>query len=267
MLACHELRQHIVSEYSENFLEKQQGEEQSTIEFKSSSTAPISDLPRDSERAERLLLRLATLKKLNVSLMEELLFNDAVGSVKIDSIIPSIIVQHTTENHHQPSSISSSTTIADDDANRMVVKSSTTSPRTIAASPRSPSRNSPSCEAAPDNGDVEEFIDNYDDEDDEDDDEDEEEVEEANGDHGGSGGLSLSQVYENQNQNEEDDDDEIYAEVDTAYLENDEGDDDTSVDQAYSVQGNGNGLLTVNKENEKDGANEDEDGCLQIQQD
>lgn len=45
----------------------------------------------DANRMERILLRLSTLKKVDVSVMEELFFNDAIGNVKIDSIIPSII--------------------------------------------------------------------------------------------------------------------------------------------------------------------------------
>ena len=45
----------------------------------------------DSERAERLLLRISQLKKMNTAIMEELFFNDAIGNVQIDSIIPSII--------------------------------------------------------------------------------------------------------------------------------------------------------------------------------
>ena len=45
----------------------------------------------DSERVERLLLRVSSLKKLNTSIMEELFFNDVIGNVQIDSLIPSII--------------------------------------------------------------------------------------------------------------------------------------------------------------------------------
>jgi hypothetical protein len=45
----------------------------------------------DGERMERLLMRIGTLKKINISIMEELFFNDVIGNVQIDSIIPSII--------------------------------------------------------------------------------------------------------------------------------------------------------------------------------
>ena len=45
----------------------------------------------DSERIERLLLRVSSLKKMNTSIMEELFFNDVIGNVQIDSLIPSII--------------------------------------------------------------------------------------------------------------------------------------------------------------------------------
>lgn len=45
----------------------------------------------DPERVERLLLRMSSLKKVNISIMEELFFNDVIGNVQIDSIIPSII--------------------------------------------------------------------------------------------------------------------------------------------------------------------------------
>ena len=45
----------------------------------------------DPDRVERLLLRVSSLKKLNTSIMEELFFNDVIGNVQIDSLIPSII--------------------------------------------------------------------------------------------------------------------------------------------------------------------------------
>jgi hypothetical protein len=45
----------------------------------------------DPERVERLLLRLNSLKKLDNSVMEELFFNDALGNVQIDYLIPSIL--------------------------------------------------------------------------------------------------------------------------------------------------------------------------------
>lgn len=45
----------------------------------------------DPERIERLLLRLSSLKKISTPIMEELFFNDVIGNVQIDSLIPSII--------------------------------------------------------------------------------------------------------------------------------------------------------------------------------
>nr|ASL70608.1 nuclear receptor [Brachionus koreanus] len=45
----------------------------------------------DTERAERLLLKIASLKRMNTVIMEEVFFNDAIGNVQIDSIIPSIL--------------------------------------------------------------------------------------------------------------------------------------------------------------------------------
>jgi len=37
------------------------------------------------------MLRLSSLKKLSVGIMEELFFDDIIGNVQIDSLIPSII--------------------------------------------------------------------------------------------------------------------------------------------------------------------------------
>lgn len=49
----------------------------------------------DIERVERLLLRISSLKKMSTPLMEELFFNDAIGSVQIEGLIPSIIGSRT----------------------------------------------------------------------------------------------------------------------------------------------------------------------------
>jgi hypothetical protein len=76
MLACKELREQC---------NKQQQQHQTNGEDK---THLIS---YDSERIERLLLRVSSLKKMNTSIMEELFFNDVIGNVQIDSLIPSII--------------------------------------------------------------------------------------------------------------------------------------------------------------------------------
>jgi len=76
MLACKELREQC---------NKQQQQHQTNDEDK---THLIS---YDSERIERLLLRVSSLKKMNTSIMEELFFNDVIGNVQIDSLIPSII--------------------------------------------------------------------------------------------------------------------------------------------------------------------------------
>lgn len=53
----------------------------------------------DSERFERLMLRVAALKKINTSLIEEVFFRDVIGNVQIDSIVPSIIGQDTETSH------------------------------------------------------------------------------------------------------------------------------------------------------------------------
>jgi hypothetical protein len=52
----------------------------------------------DSERAERLIFRISQLKKMNTAIIEELFFNDAIGNVQIDSIIPSIIGSDSNNN-------------------------------------------------------------------------------------------------------------------------------------------------------------------------
>ena len=81
MLACKELREQV----QKNSLDTAQ---KTQLSNESTSNASNST---DFERQERLLLKVATLKKINTSTMEELFFNDAIGNVQIDSIIPSIL--------------------------------------------------------------------------------------------------------------------------------------------------------------------------------
>jgi len=71
ILACRELREHI----------------NKSNECISTDSQQIVDM----ERVERLMLRLSSLKKLSVGIMEELFFDDIIGNVQIDSLIPSII--------------------------------------------------------------------------------------------------------------------------------------------------------------------------------
>ena len=78
MLACKELRDHAQKNNQ-------------TEAASNSSTLNSTEKNSDFERPERLLLKVATLKKINTSIMEELFFNDAIGNVQIDSIIPSIL--------------------------------------------------------------------------------------------------------------------------------------------------------------------------------
>lgn len=52
----------------------------------------------DVERLERLLLRISSLKKMSTPLMEELFFNDAIGNVQIEGLIPSIIGSNANES-------------------------------------------------------------------------------------------------------------------------------------------------------------------------
>lgn len=84
MLACKELRDHVNRINLKKHLEK------SSESDESSSSSPVQ-VNSDCERVERLLIRIALLKKMNTTIMEELFFNDAIGNVQIDSIIPSII--------------------------------------------------------------------------------------------------------------------------------------------------------------------------------
>ena len=74
MLACKELREHVF---------KNSNSDQSAVAAAKEAA--------DSERVERLILKVSTLKKINTTVMEELFFNDAIGNVQIDSIIPSIL--------------------------------------------------------------------------------------------------------------------------------------------------------------------------------
>ena len=80
MLASKELREHCVKSAS-----------QTTSTTNSHENETHSQQTNDSERIERLLLRVSSLKKMNTAIMEELFFNDVIGNVQIDSLIPSII--------------------------------------------------------------------------------------------------------------------------------------------------------------------------------
>ena len=82
MLACKELKDHV-----------QKNSHGNVNGDKASNTHLLNGVEKNSdfERPERLLLKVAMLKKINTSVMEELFFNDAIGNVQIDSIIPSIL--------------------------------------------------------------------------------------------------------------------------------------------------------------------------------
>ncbi len=73
MLACRELREQVKRPYE------------------SIASGSLAKQIMDMERVERLVLRLSSLKKINVGIMEELFFDDIIGNVQIDSLIPSII--------------------------------------------------------------------------------------------------------------------------------------------------------------------------------
>lgn len=114
MLACRQLRDHINSTQNRVKLESGVGskdggespsgggtpkpstEDESTPSNKPMTMMDLMDessgsCGADSERFERLMLRMASLKRINASLVEELFFRDVIGNVQIDSIIPSII--------------------------------------------------------------------------------------------------------------------------------------------------------------------------------
>lgn len=82
MLACKELREHCTRSAAQT---------SSSSNSNENETHSQTAVQVDSERVERLLVRVSSLKKLNTSIMEELFFNDVIGNVQIDSLIPSII--------------------------------------------------------------------------------------------------------------------------------------------------------------------------------
>lgn len=134
MLACRQLRDHINSTQNRVKLESGVGskdggespsgggtpkpstEDESTPSNKPMTMMDLMDessgsCGADSERFERLMLRLASLKRINASLVEELFFRDVIGNVQIDSIIPSIIGP---SSQNEPPS-DSATTVKDED--------------------------------------------------------------------------------------------------------------------------------------------------------
>ncbi|CAF0876403.1 unnamed protein product [Brachionus calyciflorus] len=84
-LACKQLRECI--NRTNNKLESTEANEKNENDDKEKKSETIFD----SERVERLLLKIASLKKMNTVIMEEVFFNDAIGNVQIDCIIPSIL--------------------------------------------------------------------------------------------------------------------------------------------------------------------------------
>nr|ASL70497.1 nuclear receptor [Brachionus rotundiformis] len=84
-LACKQLREYINKNNSKT--ESDDNMEKADSEGKDKKTETLFD----TERAERLLLKIASLKRMNTVIMEEVFFNDAIGNVQIDSIIPSIL--------------------------------------------------------------------------------------------------------------------------------------------------------------------------------
>lgn len=75
---------------------------------------PDLDHPIDPERFERLMLRVASLKKINPSIIEEVFFRDVIGNVRIDSIVPSIIGSEAT-SETMPSSVQVKSAPVDDE--------------------------------------------------------------------------------------------------------------------------------------------------------
>lgn len=84
-LACKQLREYIINN---NVKVESNGKlENADSEEREKKTENLVD----TERTERLLLKIASLKRMNTAIMEEVFFNDAIGNVQIDSIIPSIL--------------------------------------------------------------------------------------------------------------------------------------------------------------------------------
>ena len=86
-LACKQLRDYISKMNMKQETSTETNAEKAEGEDKEKKTETIFD----SERAERLLLKIASLKRMNTVIMEEVFFNDAIGNVQIDCIIPSIL--------------------------------------------------------------------------------------------------------------------------------------------------------------------------------
>ena len=102
--ACKELRTHIDKQHQkqqQQKLRRNVAEKEESEHEESESTSVITDQQEendrptsvydDSERFERLVLRVASLKKIDAECMEEFFFNEAIGNVQINSIIPSIL--------------------------------------------------------------------------------------------------------------------------------------------------------------------------------
>lgn len=84
-LACKQLKEYIKKNNAKT--ESSDKVERADSEDKEKKSETLVD----TERAERLLLKIASLKRMNTVIMEEVFFNDAIGNVQIDSIIPSIL--------------------------------------------------------------------------------------------------------------------------------------------------------------------------------
>ena len=98
MLACKELREHVLKTSCPKSKDSS-SDESTTASGGEANEAKLCEKSNgDSERVERLLLKVSTLKKITTSVMEELFFNDAIGNVQIDSIIPSILGSETSDD-------------------------------------------------------------------------------------------------------------------------------------------------------------------------
>ena len=109
MLACKELREYINNNFKlakptdNNTIESNTNKKEVNDEKNANNSINNNNQTNiyDTERLERLLLRVSSLKKLDTSIMEELFFNDAIGNVQIDSLIPSILGVETNANEDE----------------------------------------------------------------------------------------------------------------------------------------------------------------------
>lgn len=100
-LACKELRDYVYATYSNESTTKT-----SNSEFDSNDS---KETIYDPERVDRLLVKISSLKKMNTTIMEEIFFNDAIGNVQIDSIIPSILGSDIEESGQEQENSNTST--------------------------------------------------------------------------------------------------------------------------------------------------------------